>query len=77
MGIEYQGYSFLGGFMMMLGNCVFWTCLGLYLDQVIPSQFGIAKPWNFCCIKKKGSNAWQGTESMRANLLGKDDIGDK
>jgi len=32
---------------------IFWTCLGLYLDQVVPSDFGVAKPWNFLCVRKK------------------------
>ena len=38
---------------MLMGTAVFYTILGLYLDQVVPSQFGVAKPWNFCCKKKR------------------------
>lgn len=38
---------------MMFINVVFWTMLGLYLDQIIPSQFGVAKPWNFLCKSAK------------------------
>jgi hypothetical protein len=47
--MEYQGYSFRNGLLMMLGNVIFWGILGIYFDQVIPSQYGIAKKWNFCC----------------------------
>ena len=49
----YQGYSFSGGILMLLFDLTAWVTLGLYFDQVIPSQFGVAKPWNFCCIRKK------------------------
>jgi len=51
--MEYEGYSFKGGLLFMLGNVIFWGVLGIYLDQVIPSKFGIAKPWNFCCKSNK------------------------
>jgi len=47
----YLGYSFSGGMWMLLLDIVIYTILGLYLDQVVPSQFGVAKPWNFCCKK--------------------------
>jgi len=63
---------------MMMFDVVFWTALGLYCDQVIPSQFGIAKPWNFCC--KCGGRrrlGWQGTESTRDGLLNQDHVRDK
>lgn len=32
---------------------IFWACVGTYLDQVVPRELGIAKPWNFLCIFKK------------------------
>ena len=51
--IVYQGYSFKNGLLIMTGNVVFYTILGLYLDQIVPSQFGIAKPWYFCCMRKR------------------------
>ena len=37
---------------MMSIDLVFYILLGIYLDQIIPSQFGVAKPWNFCCKRK-------------------------
>mmetsp|Transcript_270 Transcript_270/g.475 ORF Transcript_270/g.475 Transcript_270/m.475 type:complete len:855 (-) Transcript_270:2340-4904(-) len=54
MSVVYQGYSFRNGLLMMILNVVLWTLLGIYMDQVIPSQFGVAKPWNFLCKRKKG-----------------------
>ena len=38
---------------MMMFDVVFWGLLGMYLDQVVPSDYGVAKPWNFCCKSKK------------------------
>lgn len=34
-------------------DAVFYILLGLYLDQVLPSDYGVPKPWNFCCKCKK------------------------
>lgn len=38
---------------MLLFMTIFYVILGLYLDQVVPMEFGVAKPWNFCCKKKE------------------------
>lgn len=46
---DYEGYSFNGGIAMLCFNVVFWMLLGFYLDQVVPSEYGVAKPWNFLC----------------------------
>jgi hypothetical protein len=38
---------------------VFYTLLGFYLDQVIPSGFGVPQKWYFpcvCCCKKKNNS---------------------
>jgi len=52
---------------MMFANVVFWGVLGMYLDQVVPSQFGIAKPWNFCCKRRRNGVAM--SDGERAKLL--------
>lgn len=52
-GIVYQGYSFRGGLLMLLFDVFLWSFLGLYFDQTVASQFGVAKPWNFLCKSKK------------------------
>lgn len=49
---KYNGYSFNGGMCMMAFNVLFWCLLGFYLDKIVPSQYGIAKPWNFLCVTK-------------------------
>ena len=38
--IIYFGYSFDTGLIMLLVDTVIFTILGLYLDKVMPSQFG-------------------------------------
>lgn len=52
-GNDYDGFSFKGGLAMLLVDIIIWAFIGTYLDQVIPSEYGIAKPWNFMCIRKK------------------------
>jgi hypothetical protein len=74
-GIEYQGYSFKNGLLMMTFNVIFWTLFGWYCDQVVPSQFGIAKPWNFClkCSRRTPAVNVEGDE--REQLLERDEVG--
>lgn len=59
---------------MMLFNVVFWGLLGMYLDQVVPSQFGVAKPLLFCCQKRRGGAQISADE--RQKLLADNEIGD-
>ena len=73
--MTYQGYSFRGGILMMLFNVVFWALLGIYLDQVVPSQFGIAKPLCFCFQRRRGG--LRINEAERQRLLADDEIGSK
>ena len=37
---------------MLLFDTVFFLFLGLYLDQTMQSQFGVAKKWYFLCTPK-------------------------
>jgi len=46
------GYSLMGGLMIIAADAIFFTLLGCYLDQVIPQEFGVARPWNFLCKRK-------------------------
>jgi hypothetical protein len=52
MSVAYQNYTFKGGLLIMCANAIGYALLGLYLDQVIPSQYGVSKPWNFLCKRK-------------------------
>jgi len=33
-------------------NVLYMIPLGIYLEQVVPKDFGTSKPWNFLCTKK-------------------------
>ena len=44
---ERDNYTFLTGFIMLVLDIVLYSFLSWYLKQVIPSQFGSPKPWNF------------------------------
>jgi len=37
---------------MLLVDIVLIGSIGLYLDQVVSKDIGVAKPWNFLCKKK-------------------------
>ena len=49
----YQNYSFTAGMLFLAADAFIYTLLGIYLDQVLPSDYGVPKPWNFCCKCKK------------------------
>ena len=49
---------------MLVLDIVLWGLLGLYLDQVVPSQFGVAKPWNFLCKSKANKMQTQDEEGL-------------
>lgn len=53
--MEVQGYTFNTGLTMLLADVVLLAFLGFYLDQVLPKEYGVAKPWNFLCMKKSAS----------------------
>lgn len=63
LGISYQNFSFLGGLIMLLVDLIFWVSLGLYCDQVVKSDFGVSKPWNFLCKSKKARVANTGDKA--------------
>ena len=45
-----QGFAFTDGLMMLILDVFLLGFAGYYLDQVIPKQYGVAKPWNFICV---------------------------
>ena len=49
---------------MLVLDLVLWGLLGLYLDQVVPSQFGVAKPWNFLCKFKRNKMQTQDEQGL-------------
>jgi len=50
---SFDTYSVQGALLMLFFMSIFYTALGLYFDQVVPMEFGVAKPWNFLCSKSK------------------------
>ena len=53
MRASWYGFNYSNGIIILLAQIVVYKFLGLYLDQIIPSQYGVAKSWNFLCVKKK------------------------
>jgi ATP-binding cassette subfamily A (ABC1) protein 3 len=47
----YANFTFADGLLMIILDCFLYTLLGLYLDQVVPSEFGVQLRWNFFCKK--------------------------
>jgi ATP-binding cassette subfamily A (ABC1) protein 1 len=47
-----NGITFLFTLVMLAFDSILLTLLGLYLDQVLQSQFGVAKKWNFLCTRQ-------------------------
>ena len=48
---------------------VLFSMLGFYLDQVVPSPYGVAKPWNFLC-KRQAKENQTSSEEAQALLQG-------
>jgi len=47
----HNNYLFSGGLCMLAFDFVYMMFLGYYLDQVLPSEYGVVRKWNFCCKK--------------------------
>ena len=47
--VEYENFAFINSLQMLLFDFVLYFVLGLYLDKIIPSDFGQSlKPWFLC-----------------------------
>jgi hypothetical protein len=46
--MDYKNYSMLAGLIMMVVSFLFWSFLGLYLENVLPRQYGKRLSWCFC-----------------------------
>eukprot|EP00897_Mesotaenium_endlicherianum_P001210 jgi/Mesen1/1116/ME000123S00292 len=42
-----SGVNFLACMLMMLADCLLYIALGAYLDQVLPQEHGVQRPWHF------------------------------
>jgi len=39
-----------------------WALIGIYLDKIMPRDFGKSEPWNFICKFKKPNKIIKHTE---------------
>lgn len=60
----YQNYKFQTGLVVMVISLVVFTCIGIYLDNVLPSAFGLRKPWYFLFT----SRYWFGVGNQRGRI---------
>jgi ATP-binding cassette subfamily A (ABC1) protein 3 len=51
--MPYQSFNFMLGLACQLVCSFLWAIIGLYLDKVMPREFGKAEPWNFLCKNKR------------------------
>ena len=49
---EYMNYTFNEGLIMLAVDFVLFSILGLYLDNVLPREFGKRHPVFFCCMRR-------------------------
>lgn len=49
--ILFQNCTFTSSLVALIFDTFFYLFLGLYLDSVIPSQYGVAKKWYFLCTR--------------------------
>ncbi|XP_001662813.2 ATP-binding cassette sub-family A member 3 [Aedes aegypti] len=59
-----DGFSVGTAIIMLLVDALIYLAIALYVEQVMPGQFGVAKPWNFL-IKKE---FWTKKESKAENV---------
>ncbi len=45
--VVYKNYSFVSGFWMLLLDFVVYTMIGIYVDNVMPRESGMQKPFSY------------------------------
>jgi len=51
LNVLYNNYSVGNMYAMLAFNFILYLILGFYLENVLPQEFGIQKPWYFVCQK--------------------------
>lgn len=64
---SFDTYSVTGGLIMLFVTSIVYSALGLYLDQVMPMELGVAKPWNFLCKKRSSKVLTQNRSNLDDN----------
>ena len=55
VSLEVQGYKMTYHYIIMLLDTLIFIISGIYLDQILPSEFGIRKHPLFCLLRNKSS----------------------
>ena len=63
-------FSFADAIAMAMVGAALWTVIWMYLDQVLPSEFGIPRKWNFIFEK----HFWTEEIFGRQHVMAKSDI---
>jgi ABC-type multidrug transport system ATPase subunit len=50
--LQVDGFTAGSGMLMMFLDTVLYTVIALYLEQVLPSEYGVPKPWYFPCTSR-------------------------
>ncbi len=71
-----DNFAFSDAITMLLFDGVVLFLLGLYLEQVVPSQYGLRRPWYFLCSRSfwAGSKKAVDDETSESSLLGANNI---
>lgn len=62
----YGNYRFSTALWFMVLDFLLYTGMGLYLEQVIPKEYGTRKPWNFIFMPKYWT--WCGSKNKEASV---------
>ena len=70
----FTNYSVLIMFIMLIFDLLFYLFLGYYLQNILPHDFGVRKPWYFICTKsfwgcKKKRNALKNNINQKTEEL--------
>lgn len=52
---ELNNYTITTAIVSLICNIIFWGLLTLYLDQIVPNEWGAKKHPCFCCVDKNAS----------------------
>ena len=56
IGRDYNNYTVELGYVMMAVNCSLWMLFGLYLENVLPKQYGKRSGYCFCIAACRNSS---------------------
>jgi ATP-binding cassette, subfamily A (ABC1), member 3 len=66
----YYNYTYLEGLCCLLVSIPLLTLIGLYLDKVLPREFGRTEPWYFACTPSFWCPKQRKMEPSDESLLG-------